>query len=290
MYICFRAVELADSVIRSTGRKVEKENMNGNANDRCREFYIEHDSIPLHAKLDFPVKVSAQDVEDGRKCPLVIVQHGFTGHMEERHIIGVQRALNEAGFATLRTELYGHGKSGGTFRDHTLFKWLSEMLTIVDYAKNLDFVSDLFLCGHSQGGLLMMLTGAMERDAVRAILALSPAVMIPEEARRGVFLGNTFDPRHVPDMLVREDGSLLSGNCVRAAQLIRVEPAIEAFHKSVLIIHGEEDEAVPLRSALDAASRYEDVRMVVIPGDNHCYDNHLDRVKAEIREFMKRFA
>lgn len=259
------------------------------ANDRCREFYIEHDSIPLHAKLDFPDGFSPQEGNGGEKCPLVIVQHGFTGHMEERHIIGVQRAFNEAGFATLRTELYGHGKSGGTFHDHTLFKWLSEMLTIVDYAKGLDFVSDLYLCGHSQGGLTAMLAGAMERDVVRAIIALSPAVIIPEDARRGTLLGSHFDPRHIPDVLERDDGNHLSGNYARAAQLIRVEPAIDAFHKSVLIIHGDEDEAVPLQAALNAADRYEDVRMVVIPGDNHCYDYHLDRVKGEIKEFMKRF-
>ena len=91
-------------------------------------------------------------------------------------------------------------------------------------------------------------------------------------------------------MLVRKT-AVARGKLAGAAQLIRVEPGNRGIpQEERSIIHGEEDEAVPLRSALDAASRYEDVRMVVIPGDNHCYDNHLDRVKAEIREFMKRFA
>ena len=66
-----------------------------------REFYIDHDGIALHAKLDFP--------KDAEKCPLVVVAHGFTGHMEERHITAVASALNEIGFASLRVELYGHG-------------------------------------------------------------------------------------------------------------------------------------------------------------------------------------
>ena len=251
------------------------------------EFYIEHDGIPLHMKLDFPESFTGEESEG--ECPLVIVQHGFTGHMEEDHIIGAARAFNEAGFATLRTELYGHGKSGGDFRDHTLFKWLSEMMTVIDYARKLDFVSDMFLCGHSQGGLAVMLAGAMKQDVIRAIIPLSPAVMIPEEARRGSMLGHEFDPRHVPETLVIDDGVQLGGNHIRVSQQIWVEPAIDVFQKEVLIIHGDEDETVPLQSALDAAKRYSNAKLVVIKGDDHCYNNHLDQVLDAIKDFMRQF-
>ena len=126
-----------------------------------REFYIDHDGIALHAKLDFP--------KDAEKCPLVVVAHGFTGHMEERHITAVASALNEIGFASLRVELYGHGKSGGSFRRHTIFKWVSELLTVIDYAAKLDFVTNLYLTGHSQGGLATILAGGMNPDRLKAI-------------------------------------------------------------------------------------------------------------------------
>ena len=83
-----------------------------------KEFYINDDGIRLHAKLDMPK-------EEKEKYPLVIIIHGFTGHMEERHIVAVQQTLNNAGYATLRAEMYGHGKSDGQFKDHTLLKWIS---------------------------------------------------------------------------------------------------------------------------------------------------------------------
>ncbi len=111
-----------------------------------KEFYIADDGIQLHAKLDVP--------EKKEKCPLVIVFHGLTGNMEERHITAVSSAMNEIGFATLRVELYGHGKSGGAFEQHNLMKWINNAMTVTDYAKTLDFVTDLYICGHSQGGLL----------------------------------------------------------------------------------------------------------------------------------------
>ena len=54
-----------------------------------KEFYIADDGIQLHAKLDVP--------EEKEKCPLVIVFHGLTGNMEERHITAVSNAMNEIG-------------------------------------------------------------------------------------------------------------------------------------------------------------------------------------------------
>ena len=108
-----------------------------------KEFYIADDGIQLHAKLDMP--------EEKEKCPLVIVFHGLTGNMEERHITAVSNAMNEIGFATLRVELYGHGKSGGTFEQHNLMKWINNAMTVTDYAKTLDFVTDLYICGDWSG-------------------------------------------------------------------------------------------------------------------------------------------
>ena len=69
-----------------------------------REFYISSDGLRIHAKLDFPAGMLSEK-EDDRTCPLVIVVHGFTGHMEETHITGVAETLNETGCATLRVEM-----------------------------------------------------------------------------------------------------------------------------------------------------------------------------------------
>ncbi len=55
--------------------------------------FINDDGIRLNVKLDRPG-------QSGGKCPLVIVIHGFTGHMEETHITAVSKAFNELGCAT----------------------------------------------------------------------------------------------------------------------------------------------------------------------------------------------
>ena len=142
---------------------------------RREEFYLNDDGIRLHAKLDRP-----ENVEKG---PLCIVIHGLTGNMEERQNVAVSRAMNELGIATLRVELYGHGLSDGDFEFHTVEKWLHNIDTVTDYAKSLDFVTELYLCGHSQGGLAVIMAAGRRPDDYDALIPLSPAIMIPRLAK-----------------------------------------------------------------------------------------------------------
>ena len=141
------------------------------------------DGIRLSAVLERP---------DAGRCPLVIVLHGFTSNKDKPHTLAACEAMREAGFATLRFDLYGHGESGGAFKDHTLHKWISNTLTVLDYARSLDFVTDIYLSGHSQGGLTAALVGGMAPDLVKGLILRAPAFMIPRCAREGNMLGGPF--------------------------------------------------------------------------------------------------
>ena len=253
-----------------------------------KEFYIPDDGISLHAKLDFPQQLA--DAEEAslpeNGCPLVIIFHGYTGHMEEPHIIAAARTVNELGMAALRVELYGHGMSGGTFREHTLFKWMNNALAVTEYARALPFVTDLYLCGHSQGGLLAILTAGLKPDAFKAVIPLAPATIIPEGARMGELLNISFDPDRIPDELRSEDGHILNGNYAAVAQFIYPENYIRRYTRPVLIIHADTDESVPYRCAVEAAEQYADAKLVTIRQDTHCFDYHLDQMVGAMREFL----
>ena len=243
-----------------------------------QEFFITEDGIRYHARLDRP--------EGVEKCPLAIVFHGFTGHMEERHIVAVSEAIRSLGIAALRVEMYGHGQSDGEFRNHTLYKWVTGGLAVIDYALGLDFVTDLYITGHSQGGLLVMLLAGMRPKQIKALIPLSPAWMIPEKARAGEVLGMTFDPLDIPEEIHNEERTL-SGNYIRVAQTIHPEDEIDRYPGPVLIIHGDKDEAVPVEYAYKAAERYKNAKLVIVPGDTHCYDHHLEQVTEAVKEFLQ---
>ena len=196
-----------------------------------------------------------------------------------------ETTMNEIGFATLRVDMYGHGHSDGAFKDHTLYKWLTNDLTVLDYARGLDFVTDIYLCGYSQGGLTVMLAAALKHDCIKGLIPMSPACMIPELARKGELLGLKFDPDHVPDVLESWDREL-DGNYARVAQTIHVEEAIARYNGPTLIVHGDADEAVPVEYGIEAAKAYSNAKLVLIPGDTHCYDHHLDQVTDAVRAWL----
>lgn len=234
------------------------------------EFYLTDDGIRLHAKLDRP--------EGLEKMPLCIIVHGLTGYMEEEHIVAISAAMNDFGIATLRVELYGHGQSDGAFEDHDLAKWLHNLDTVTDYAKSLDFVTDLYLCGHSQGGLAVVIQAGRRPEEYKAILPLAPALMIPRLAKQ-------FPEDEIPDCFYFHEQRIAQGY-ILANRALDVDAAIRNYHGPVLLVQGMADTTIVPQDTVDAAKVYENATLVTIDGDTHCFDYHLDKVVEAVKEFM----
>ena len=234
------------------------------------EFYLTDDGIRLHAKLDRP--------EGLEKTPLCIVVHGLTGHMEEPHLCAVSETMNDLGIATLRVELYGHGQSDGAFEDHDLAKWLHNLDTVTDYAKSLDFVTDLYLCGHSQGGLAVVIQAGRRPEEYKAILPLAPALMIPRLAKQ-------FPEDEIPDCFYFHEQRIAQGY-ILANRALDVDAAIRNYHGPVLLVQGTNDTTIVPQDTIDAADVYDNATLVLVEGDTHCFDYHLDQVVAAVKSFL----
>ena len=161
-------------------------------------------------------------------------------------------------------------------------------MTDIDYARSLPFVTDLYLCGHSQGGLTVILAAALKKEFISGIMPLSPAVMIPEQARAGKLLGVPFAPNHIPDTIVCEEYSWkLKGNYIRVAQTIYAENIYTRYIGPVLLVHGDADESVPVTCSIDAQKLYRNADLKIINGDTHCFDFHLDQAVQAVKEWMQ---
>ena len=240
-------------------------------------MYIDDDGIQLSAVLEKP--------EGLEQCPLVILLHGFTSATARPHNLLAAEAMREAGFATLRFDLYGHGESGGEFRKHTLYKWISNTIAVIDYARAAGY-TELYLSGHSQGGLVAALAAAMEADRISGLILRAPAFMIPQCARNGSLLGHSIDPAHIPDSLPVIKDLTLDGNYIRVAQTIHVEDAVDRFENPVLILHGDEDDTVPLADSQRMAERYKNCRLAVMAGESHHFDSHPEQMQEIIRDWL----
>ena len=239
------------------------------------------DGIQLSAVLERPNR---------EKSPLAVFFHGFTSSKDRPHNIASCEAMREAGCATLRLDLYGHGESGGEFQNHTLYKWISNAMAAIRFARSLDFVTDIYLSGHSQGGLLAALAAGMAPDHVKGLILRAPAFMIPRCAREGNMLGRTFDPLHIPDEVPVIKGLNLAGEYIRVAQTIHVEEALDRFKGPVLLMHGDEDDTVPLQDSVDAAARYANCQLEIIRGETHHFNVYPEKMKDIIRVWLLKTA
>ena len=237
------------------------------------------DGIQLSAILERP--------EGHESCPLVILLHGFTSAKDKPHNILAAAAMREAGFATLRFDLYGHGESGGEFRKHTLYKWISNTMTVIDYARSIGYI-ELYLSGHSQGGLVSALVAGMEADRIRGLILRAPAFMIPQAARDGNILGYKIDPDHIPDSFSTIKELELDGNYIRVAQTIHAEEAVDRYKGPVLILQGDADDTVALVDTQRMAECYQNCRLAVISGETHHFDRHPEQMQEIIREWISK--
>ena len=247
-----------------------------------KQISIPDGGIILSAVLETP-----DGLPETERCPLVILLHGFGSAKNRIHTIQAAEAMRDRGFATLRLDLFGHGESGGEFRQHTLHRWIANTLAAVDFVRNMGY-TNLYLSGHSQGGLAAALAAGMETDRIRGLVLRAPGFMIPRGARKGELLGFRFDPDHIPDTVDLPQGVTLDGNYIRVAQTVHAEEAVDRFKGPVLIIHGDEDDVVPLKDSREAAARYADCELAVMEGETHHFDRRPEEMQRLIRDFMSR--
>lgn len=248
------------------------------------EFFVSCGGVRLHCRLDLP---DDSPRSAHVKIPMVLVIPGLTGHMEEPHITAIADALVQHGYASLRVELYGHGKSEGAFRDHNLFIWALEIMEMIDHARKLDYVSELYLCGHSQGGAAAVLGAGLKPDVLSGLILLAPAMLIKEVSSKGGFPVQFFDPEHIPDDTLVFDEEPISGNYYRVNRMLPFDDAIRLYgDKPVLVVHSRTDELVPYSCGVSTAQAYRNAQFCTIEEDDHCFDTHIDLVTREMIRFL----
>lgn len=245
------------------------------------EFYINKSGIRMHVKLEFPGNAP-------KLLPIAIIIHGLTGNMEEGQITGCAEAFRANGIATLRVELFGHGMSDGEFSEHNIFEWVNQTLFLIDYVKEWDFVDGVYLSGHSQGGLTALLVAGLKNHSLKGLVLLSPFISIVDSCKNGQFFETSFDPDNIPTTIKFWGENVISGNYLRIGQILPIDKAVEDYKGPVLLVHGGADGAVPKEGTIAAAEKYSDSELVIIEGDGHCYENHLDKMIASVSDYLAR--
>ncbi len=225
----------------------------------------------------------------GKKGEIVILCHGFGTSKDGRTYVRLQEILNGYEMSTFRFDFFGHGESEGSLEDITVSEAVDDVLNAISFVKERGY-SRIGLVGSSFGGMSSVIAASRSDDLF--VLALKSPVSdyVEVEIRRigrdGVrrwkktgYVEFEVSERRRVRLKYYFFEDLRSNNVYEAAGKIKIP---------TLIVHGSNDEVVPIGQSKKTANLIENCKLRVIQGGDHRYSNpeHFEKMVNLISEFI----
>ena len=209
--------------------------------------------------------------------PIIVLCHGFGTSKDSRTFLSLEGPLVAAGISTFRFDFFGHGESDGRFAEITVSEAVQDVLSAIAYVRDLEY-RRIGLVGSSFGGLAALVAAAQKPDL--CLLALKSPV--------SDYMSRLFVDRDGHDLQAwKEQGYILipdgEGDPTRLnytfyedAERILGYAAADKIKAPTLIVHGDEDESVPVEQSLKLDTIIPDCRLEILKGADHRYSHDPD--------------
>jgi len=205
-------------------------------------------------------------------APVVIMLHGFGGDMwvhPDSWFQHLSDRFTEAGLATLRFDFNGHGQSEGRFCDMTLYNEIESAAAFLQYALSREDVTEVYLLGHSQGGVVAGMLAGYYHDVISKLAMLAPAASLKTDAQTGRCMAGRFDPRHIPSAVDVGNGKIVGGLYFRTAQTLPIYEVTQQYHGDALVVLAGKDYVVSPGGVAHYADVMPKARLLVKPTLDH---------------------
>ena len=212
-----------------------------------------------------------------KEKPIIILCHGFSASKNSHTYVRLQEILNKYQISTFRFDFFGHGESEGKFEDITISEAVDDILNAIKFLKNQGYTK-IGLVGSSFGGIASLMAASKTDDLF--ILALKSPVSNYEEKEYATKSKEELEEWRNRGFryYVSGDGRKLklnytffedfkNNNGYEAAKKIKIP---------TLIVHGDNDESVPIEQSKKTASLIENCKSEIIEGADHRYSKPED--------------
>lgn len=194
----------------------------------------------------------------------VLLLHGYTGWKEEMYPTACRYAME--GYQVLVPDMRCSGESEGDFIGMGWTDRIDNLLWLNEILKR-DKEAEIVIHGQSMGGAgALMMTGEELPENVKAVIADSAYTDV-----YSIFKKQLWDWFRLPSFPLLDGARMML--LIRGGYDIRKASALEAVKKStlpVLLIHGEEDEFVPVQMARELYEAVPgDKELLVVSGAGH---------------------
>jgi alpha/beta superfamily hydrolase len=224
-----------------------------------------------------------------KEKPIIILCHGFSTSKEGRTYVRLEEILNDKGISTFRFDFFGHGESEGKFEDITTFEAVDDVQNAIKFLKVSGY-KRIGLVGSSFGGMASII--AASKSNALYVLALKSPVSdytalihsrVDEQDIKAWKEKGIIDVTGVDDETRR-----LKYSFYEEAEKVKVYEAAKNIKIPTLIVHGDEDETVPIEQSRKTASLIQNCRLEIIESADHTYSDtaHFEKMLDLISEFV----
>ena len=198
---------------------------------------------------------------------IAVLGHGVTGNKDRPFVVALAEGLAAAGIHALRFSFAGNGASEGRFADATISKEVEDLGAVLS---TLDGHSVCYV-GHSMGGAVGVLRAGRD-ERIRLLISLAGMVHTRAFAEREF-------GEEVPDEGCMWDEPDCPLSQAYMDDMAQIDTVVERGAEIVvpwLLIHGTEDDVVPIADSHDILARASDnAELVVIDGADHVFSEHV---------------
>ena len=222
---------------------------------------IDNNGRKISAVMHFPLE---------KKFPWMVTSHGFFSSKESDKFVTIGDLFSRNKMAVLRFDFSGCGESDGKIEDTTLTQRIQDLQSVLNFLKNEFSIEEgIGLLGSSLGGCVSILTAAGNPE-IKALVSMATPAYFND-------LTSLDEPSH------ESGGEKIEKTFIDDVGKYDILSSLKEINCPILIIHGDQDEEVPVSHArmLHEVAK-EPKKLVIIGGGNHSLSDVSHR-KAAIR-------
>lgn len=230
------------------------------------------EGLPIRGDLDVPAKPRA----------LVVIIHGFKGFKDWGFFPWMAERLCNHGLAVCRFNMSrnGIGENPETFdrldlfADDTYSTQLADVNKVVKHAQKKLGRLPTFLVGHSRGGGVALLSAAAvpHLEGVVTWSAISTVDRWDDATKKIWRKNGYFDVENARTKQMMRMSTAILDDYDENRERFDVIGSVERLQVPLLVIHGANDESVPVEEAGVIASHASDASRAVIANASHTYN------------------
>lgn len=222
---------------------------------------------------------------------VVILMHGVFSSKSYAPIPKLAKEIRNQGVAAMTMDFGGHGRSQGKKVRMTIAKEIAEAKAVYAYVRALPKVRNVYLLGHSQGGVVAsMLAGELAKEgmAPEKLILMAPGAVIKDACRGGNFFNAKFNPKDPPKSVRCLGLFKLGRDYLVQTQLLDIYGTSARYEGPVCLIHGTKDRIVPVRCSRRYEQVYKNAELHLVEGETHTMRKKIDQTAGIISTFLRK--